>query len=211
MKSTAVNTILAVSAIAALTGFIAPRAEAAINIDMQGAVYNGIGVAPDTGTTWNAAVTNGTTGPLVDSTGGLTTVTFSNDLTDTFGNNRPNDLMNGYIFTNFATRNFTISGLEFNAAYDLYFYSGVNNTGTAFTIGAQQLILTGTEASSASFVATDWGMLTATSSGAGVITGTVANSGGQYSAFNGLQIIPEPASSALAAIGALALLRRRRA
>ena len=98
MKSTALNTILAVSAIAALTGFIAPRAEAAINIDMQGAVYTGIGVAPDTGTTWNAAVITGTTVPLFDSTGGLTTVTFSNDLTDAFGNGRPNDLMNSYIY-----------------------------------------------------------------------------------------------------------------
>lgn len=186
------STILVFAAIAAgFTGLCIPTAEAGhvINIDMYGPLYSGVGVAPDTGTTWNAAITNGTTGLLQDSSGDPTSVTFSTTLESQFGNERPNNLMNSYLFTNFETRNFTISGLSANGTYDLYFYSGINNTGTAFTAEGQSLILTGTEALSASFVAEDWGKLTVTANGSGVIAGTVANSGGQFSAFNGLQIV----------------------
>ena len=186
---------------------------AVINIDMQGAVYSGVGVAPgDTGIVWNAAV-NGGTKALLSSTGAATSVTFTTDAMNEIGSGRPNDLMNSYIYTSrYNDRSFSIAGLAASTAYDLYIYSAPNNTDSTFTFGAQSITLSGTDATSAGFVLSDWGKLTVTSSGTGTIAGVLSAAGsGNYTAFNGLQIsVPEPTTLAVLGLSGLALMRRRR-
>ena len=95
------STILVFAAIAAgFTGLTIPTADAGqvINIDMYGELYSGLGVVSDSGTLWNAAAAGGTTGLLQDSSGDPTTVTFSTTLESQYGNGRPNNLMNSYIY-----------------------------------------------------------------------------------------------------------------
>ncbi len=204
---------MALAIVAALAPLSASVVSAAvINIDMDGTVYSGVGVAPDTGTVWNAAG-SGTTGFLKDSTGVTTGVKFTNDLPSIYGSSRPNNLMNGYRYTSSEVGHFSFNGLEANTAYDLYLYSAPNNTNSLFTVGAQTLTLSGTDATSTGFVASDWGMLTVTSDGSGTIAGTVFKAGtGLYTAFNGVQIasVPEPAALGLLTMAGLMALRRRR-
>ncbi len=202
--------------------------------------YSGTAAAPDGGTTWNGLATGPKGGPLVasitsgallSSTGGATaiTVTLGNfQAYDAASDGQPasfaSELMSDFVYQQIlgpGGPNSTLSINNLNPAftYDLYLYAqngGYNNTATTFTINGVTLIANNDLGPASSFVEnTNYVRFTGVApNGSGMISGTFNDfEPANNAAFNGLQIveiIPEPASAALAGAAGLLALRRRR-
>jgi hypothetical protein len=112
-----------------------------INVDVNagGGTYAGKGAVEDSGTTWNVYNHNSDSGTISDLTasdGTASDVDFSIS-----GNSSPylinsggsdNGMHGDYVYADtFVTANWTLSGLETNRSYDLYFYGSLNATYTA--------------------------------------------------------------------------------
>lgn len=220
---------VAIAAFGVLAMSGAARA-AAINFDIDrdgNNTYSGVGVAPDTGTTWNSVpVTQNGTGYVIigdslDSQGNSTGVSLSVDrdgggtmkIFDSTANNPiPSDLMRDYGYWSGWTA--ALSGLN-AGAYDVYVY-GVNNdanSGSTWTLDASNGGASGTmtgasrDVFSSGAEGVSYVKLAATVDGSGALT----FSGGDN--FNGFQIIsavPEPASLGLLGLCAGGLVWGRR-
>lgn len=133
----------------------------------------------------------------------------------------------GELYRDFVTANaigIELSGLAANTSYDVIFYAYDNNgnrtqTFTDITSGSPGASGTVTYTAASSFTASTPNSifstkLTATSDSQGRLifseTGVGTSGSTSVALFNGLQIIPEPASMSLLAVGSLVLLPRRR-
>lgn len=224
-------------AFAAMSGI--PAMAATINVDFDpqgGANFTGTAVAPDAGTVWNSVnpgpllTANFTTGPLVNSTNGTSTVSLTLNNSFSYGGGpvgqlAPN-LLRDFVYSyNANPASFEISGLASGGLYDLYLYSQYGGEPLSsgyvvtFTIpGAGNQTATYSTTNSPSF-GQNLNYVKFSSVAASVggnITGTFINPvANQAGVFNGFQItaVPEPGTLSmlgLSAIAGLALLRRRR-
>ncbi|MBT3192426.1 MAG: hypothetical protein HN341_07710 [Verrucomicrobia bacterium] len=111
-----------------------------INVDVNADdTYAGKGAVEDSGTTWNVYNHNSNSGTISDLTASDDTAT-DVDLSIS-GNSSPylinsgdsdNGMHGDYVYTDWnVTANWTLSGLETNKAYDLYFYGSLNAIYTA--------------------------------------------------------------------------------
>ncbi len=130
-----------------------------------------------------------------------------------------NVMLKDYAFTSLADRDVrtvTISGLAADTEYTLYLYGAgdVWDQGTAFTFGGNTAHTTG-NLGSAYVLGGNYVVMNATADAFGNIAGSWTNSTltapwNSYGAFNGIQIVPEPATLMLVGLGGI-LIRRLRA
>lgn len=221
--ATITSTLAATFLLASLSTSIA----AVVNIDINNggtATFSGVGAAPDLGTTWNSVNNPATgqggtfsSGPLVDSTGTLTTITFSAGVAEastSWGGG--GDLFNdGIRAFNGNSASFTIGGLNSGLTYNIYLYSS-NGSGTgegaAFTITGFGTQNVSGNAGGPGYVLGDNYVVFTGITGVTSLTGTYSNFTNPHGPFNGLQVesIPEPSAALLGGLGLLALLRRRK-
>lgn len=237
MSPTRRSTPLALAALLASPGLaLGMTINLDLNRDGGSATYSGVGVAPDTGTTWNSiAPADYTVGTdpapsianVLDSNGGVSTVSIAISAPDgnfniwannSNGNPTPVDLMTEYTYSNVYT--VTISGLA-PGAYDLYAFGqgDQDNQSGSFELAAAN----GGASSGPGSLGGDANFRDITrADGLGLtyhrLSGTVDGSGifefstptGGY--INGFQLqqVPEPSVALLGALGVLGLARRRR-
>lgn len=205
---------------------ISANASAVINVDLgtgQG-TFSGQGVYADPGNDiWNDFAATGwddiTTGPLLASDGALTgvAITVSAGGDWRYGNN--NAMLGDYAFTSLGDRDartITISGLDTDTKYTLYLYGAgdASDQGTAFSFGGKTAHTTGYPGSNY-VLGENYVVMSVSTDALGNIAGSWTNStltapGNAYGAFNGIQIVPEPATLMLLSLGGM-LIRRRRA
>ena len=218
---------------AAMPGAPTPAPQALIvNVDLgtDAGVFSGQGVLLDPGNDfWNSTnSTNSSLGPLVASDGSTpTTITFSSSGVSgeyQTGKAPDNDLIQDYFHANNTIADFILGGLDPNAFYELLLYGTGDNTdqGSIFTIidgnGTYEVTTLGRPLTEAYELGNSYVVLGGLiPDGSNQILGSWTSSGGQYGGFNGFQlrqapadVIPEPATLSLLALGGLALLRRRR-
>jgi len=214
---------LRISALIALFAVAMPAKAQTVNVNFNGNgdTYTGTGAASDMGTYWNSATsapfTAKTFSPLLNSTGGSSTVAVTMTNPDTANPydasvNNPAPFANPLLSDEFYGQTATIelTGLTAGATYNLYLYSengGYNSNLTTFTFGTAKTVSNG--GSEASFVnGGNYVEFTLVANGLGDITGTENN------AVNGLQVqfvsapvgAPEPASLATMSLVGMALL-----
>lgn len=200
---------------------------AVVNIDINNggsATYSGVGAAPDLGTTWNSVNNPATgqggtfsSGPLVDSFGGSTTITFSAGVAEaSAGWGGGGDLFNdGIRAFNGNSASFTVGGLNSSLTYNIYLYSS-NGSGTgegaAFTITGFGTQNVSGNAGGPGYVLGDNYVVFSGITGVTSLSGNYTNFTNPHGPFNGLQVeaIPEPSAALLGGLGLLALLRRRK-
>jgi len=181
-----------------------------INVDVNADdTYAGKGAVEDSGTTWNVYnhdSSSGTISDLTASDGTATDVDFSIS-----GNSSPylinsggsdNGMHGDYVYADtFVTANWTLSGLETNRSYDLYFYGSLNAIYTA-NAGINEGVVSASITNSAFMTAlapdhADWTngthyaviRVTPGADSAGTISGTfTALLSWQQSVLSGLQI-----------------------
>ncbi len=207
---------------------IAGNASAIINVDLGDIesynTFSGQGVYADPGNdTWNVFGATGwddiTTGPLLGSDGTVTGVSMTVSAGGNWRYGNSNAMLKDYAFTSMGDRDvrtIRISGLAAGSEYTLYLYGAgdVWDQGTAFTFGGNTAHTTG-YTGSGYVPGANYVVMSATADGFGNIAGSWTNSTltasyNQYGAFNGIQIVPEPATLVLFGLGGV-LIRRRRA
>jgi hypothetical protein len=193
-----------------------------VNIDINNGgtpTFVGVGAAPDLGTVWNGVNNPATgqggsfsSGPLVDSFGGASTVTFGATVAEgssSWGGG--GDLFNdGIRAFNGNSAAFTIGGLNSALTYNIYLYSsngGGTGEGAAFTItgfGTQNV--DGTTGGPGYGLGTDYVVFSGIT-GVTSLSGTYTNFTNPHGPFNGLQVeaVPEPSSLAMLAFGSVFL------
>lgn len=208
-----------------------------LNRDDNSPTYSGVGVAPDSGTTWNSIVPAdydpGASEPapsitnVLDSTGAATSATITISVpdgnfniwsNDSNGNPTPTDLMAEYTYSNVYT--VSVSGLA-PGSYNLYAFGQGDQDSQS---GSFELAVANGGASSgpadltgdANFrditrpdgLGLTYHVLSGTVDGSGVLEFSTPTGG--Y--INGFQVeqVPEPSVALLGGLGILSLLRRRR-
>lgn len=220
-------TIPSTLATALLLASLSTSIAAVVNIDINNggtATYSGVGAAPDLGTTWNSVNNPATgqggtfsSGALVDSFGGASTITFSAGVAEgssSWGGG--GDLFNdGIRAFNGNSASFTVGGLDSGLTYNIYLYSS-NGSGTgegaAFTITGFGTQNVSGSAGGPGFVLGDNYVVFSGITGVTSLSGSYTNFTNPHGPFNGLQVeaIPEPSAALLGGLGLLALLRRRK-
>jgi fibronectin-binding autotransporter adhesin len=176
----------------------------AINVDTAQVSYTGVGPSPDTGTRWNSPAANATGVALLNSSGGTTTVTYTQaGQTSTFNTNgppngttvNPNGVLSMYSVANPAPETITFGGLTPGVQYNLYGIANSNASGRQqnFTVGGMSALVTTptnyySVAITSPSIYTEFTGLTANA--AGQIVCTVAGAGGGEANVSGFQLIP---------------------
>jgi MYXO-CTERM domain-containing protein len=195
---------------------------AVVNIDINAGstpTFSGLGAAPDAGTIWNPVNNPATgkgnsfsSGPLVTSTGGASSITFSAGVAEASTDwTTDGDLFRDGVRAFFGnSASFTISGLVASEIHNIYLYSAAGSftgNGASFTItGYGTQIASGTTGGPA-YVLDDNYVLFSGITGVTSLSGTYTNSATDHGAFNGLQIesqsqaVPEPSTYALGLLG----------
>jgi Family of unknown function (DUF6288)/Carbohydrate esterase, sialic acid-specific acetylesterase/Bacterial Ig domain len=196
------------------TGDVAVALNVDFGADNGGAAenYTGVGVAPDTGTTWNhfnsasqGAAINISNAPLLSSTGVPSGISLSTASSNQFAYNAgtANDLLVDYLFNISGTSTVNLTGLAPNVAFSLYLYGNGDQPTQAstFTLSAANGGATGTTTGSdRSNINNTFVRLDGTADGSGNLsfTWTAAPSTTQYGVLNGLQLLVQPASDTVA-------------
>jgi hypothetical protein len=193
----------------ALLGAAAPAAALTVNVDFgDGPVYAGTADAPDPGTVWNAHTSAGGTTPLVDSSGGATSITFTMAASLALpGLPAGNDLMVDGLHKALGL-GFTIGGLLPSTQYDMYLYAlGGPSAYWSFTTP----VVSGATASGGA-LGSD--VIRLESDAGGAISGTYCASICAVLALPGtgfqLSPVPEPSPGPLLLLGLAAALHRPR-
>lgn len=224
MKTATITSTLAATVLLAslTTGFAT-----VVNIDINNggsATFSGVGAAPDLGTTWNSVNSSATgqggtfsSGPLVDSNGDASTITFSAGVAEASATwSGGGDLFNdGIRAFNGNSASFTVGGLNSALTYNIYLYSsngGGTGEGAAFTITGFGTQNVSGNAGEPGYVLGDNYVVFSGITGVTSLSGNYTNFTNPHGPFNGLQVeaIPEPSAALLGGLGVLALLRRRR-
>lgn len=196
----------------ALMGAWAPSVWAwCVNVDLNygaGGTYSGVGVAPDAGTYWNGVTVpyfwnnphTLTSGPLLDSTGGTSSITFTLANHGGYyeaGANYVGALLNDYAaFETNINYGMTISGLVAGASYDLYLYMQNTKYGSAgldFVFGG--ITNTALNIGNVDYLKAGGNYVVFTGLVAevnGTIEGTLRTKNPNRGALNGFQIMPTP-------------------
>ena len=182
-----------------------------VNVDLNygaAGTYSGVGVAPDAGTYWNGVTVpyfwgtphTLTSGALLDSTGGTSSITFAlanNGGYYEAGSGYVGALLDDYAaFESNSNYGITIGGLVAGASYDLYLYmqnTKYGNAGLDFVFGG--VTNAAQNIGNVSYLKAGGNYVVFTglvADASGTISGTLRTEKHNRGALNGFQIMPTP-------------------